>query len=349
MRLGLFAGYWGLGISGEEQLEMAQEADRLGYDSIWAAEAYGSDAATVLAWLASNTERAKIASGIFQMPARTPAMTAMTAATLDNISGGRFMLGLGISGPQVVEGWHGQPFDRPLARTREYVDDRAQGARPRDAHLRRRVLQAAAPRRPGQAAEADHQARCRSGSRSTSPRSGPKNTALAAEIADGWLPTIFAPEHFDAFRPSLEEGAARGGPLARRASTSRRMISMAIYDDVEQARNFMRPFLALYIGGMGSREKNFYNQLVTRYGYGDAAREVQDLYLVGQAGGRDGRDPGELIDKVALCGPKEAISERLDVYRDAGVGTLLVTPAGREPGGPPAGMLRDLAEVGLRA
>ena len=133
MRLGLHAGYWGLGIRGEEQLEMAQEADRLGYESIWAAEAYGSDAATVLAWLAANTERAKLASGIFQMPARTPAMTAMTAATLDNISGGRFKLGLGISGPQVVEGWHGQPFDRPLARTREYVDDRAQGARPRDA------------------------------------------------------------------------------------------------------------------------------------------------------------------------------------------------------------------------
>ena len=122
MRLGLFAGYWGIGISGEQQLEMAQEADRLGYDSIWAAEAYGSDAATVLAWLATNTKRAKIASGIFQMPARTPAMTAMTAATLDNISSGRFMLGLGISGPQVVEGWHGQPFDKPIRRSREYVE-----------------------------------------------------------------------------------------------------------------------------------------------------------------------------------------------------------------------------------
>ena len=193
-----------------------------GYESIWAAEAYGSDAATVLAWLAANTERANLASGIFQMPARTPAMTAMTAATLDNISGGRFKLGLGISGPQVVEGWHGQPFDRPLARTREYVDDRAQGARPRDGHLQGRVLRAAASRagraRPLKLIIGPVQERIPIYIAAI----GPKNTALAAEIADGWLPTIFAPEHMDVFRPSLEEGAGARRALGGRASTSRR-------------------------------------------------------------------------------------------------------------------------------
>ncbi len=172
---------------------------------------------------------------------------------------------------------------------------------------------------------------------------GPKNTALAAEIADGWLPTIFAPEHFDTFRPSLEEGAGRSGRSLDDFDIAP-MVSMAIDDDIEQARNFMRPFLALYIGGMGSREKNFYNQLVTRYGYGDAAREVQDLYLSGKQDEAMAAIPGELIDKVALCGTKEAIRERLDAYRDAGVGTLLVSPLAESQQGK-LQALRDLAEV----
>jgi len=342
MRLGLHAGYWGLGISGKEQLEMAQEADRLGYESIWAAEAYGSDAATVLAWLASNTERANLASGIFQMPARTPAMTAMTAATLDNISGGRFKLGLGISGPQVVEGWHGQPFDRPLARTREYVDIVRMALARETVTYKGEFYELPRPGGPGKPLKmiiGPVQERIPIYIAAI----GPKNTALTAEIADGWLPTIFAPEHFDTFRPSLEEGAARGGRSLDGFDIAP-MTSMAIHDDVEQARNFMRPFLALYIGGMGSRDKNFYNQLVTRYGYGDAAREVQDLYLSGKQVDAMNAIPGDLIDKVALCGPKEAIRERLAVYRDAGVGTLLVTPLAENQEGR-LQALRDLAEV----
>src|SRR5437764_6444327 len=198
MRLGLHVGYWGLGVSGEEQLRLAQEADRLGYDSIWAAEAYGSDAATVMAWLACQTKSVKIASGIFQMPARTPAMTAMTAATLDNISNGRMVLGLGMSGPQVVEGWHGQPFDHQLKRTREYVEIVRKALARETVSYDGDLYQLPRPGGPGRPLKLI-----------ISPVQerlpiylaaiGPKNTALAAEIADGWLPTLFAPDHVDVF------------------------------------------------------------------------------------------------------------------------------------------------------
>jgi F420-dependent oxidoreductase-like protein len=344
MKLGLFAGYWGMGISGAEQLEMAREADRLGYDSVWAAEAYGNDAATVLAWLASNTQNTRIASGIFQIPARTPTMTAMTAATLDNISNGRFILGLGVSGPQVVEGWHGQPFEKPLKRTREYVDivrkalaretvsydgDIYKLPRPNGTGLGKPlklIIKPVQERIPIYLAAI-----------------GPKNTALAAEIAEGWLPTLFAPEHLDAFRPSLEEGAARGGRSPGDLDITPQ-TTLAIYDDVEHARDFMRPYLALYIGGMGARDKNFYSQLVTRYGYGDAAAEIQDLYLAGKQGDAMAKIPDDLIDKVALTGPKERVKERLEVYREAGVGTLLVTPAAANQEDR-LRMMRDLAEI----
>jgi F420-dependent oxidoreductase-like protein len=342
MRLGLHVGYWGLGVSGEDQLRLAQAADEIGFDSIWAAEAYGSDAATVLAWLATNTRHAKIASGIFQMPARTPAMTAMTAATLDNISDGRMVLGLGMSGPQVVEGWHGQPFDHQLQRTREYVGilrkalaretltyDGEFYALPRPGgpgKPLKMIIEPVQERIPIYLAAI-----------------GPKNTALAAEIADGWLPTIFAPDHMEAFRPSLEEGAARAGRSADDIDIVP-MVSLAIDDDVGKARDLMRPFLALYVGGMGSRDKNFYNKLVTRYGYGDAAKKVQDLYLDRKYDEAMAALPEDLIDKVALCGPREAIADRLDVYREAGVGALLVTPVAPTVEDR-AQMLRELAAV----
>jgi F420-dependent oxidoreductase-like protein len=342
MRLGLFAGYWGLGISGEQQLEMAREADRLGYDSIWAAEAYGSDAATVLAWLATNTERAKVASGIFQMPARTPAMTAMTAATLDNISGGRFMLGLGISGPQVVEGWHGQPFDKPIRRSREYVEIVRKALARETLTYDGEFYKLPRPGGPGKPLKLiikPVQERIPIYLAAI----GPKNTALAAEIADGWLPTLFAPEHFDVFRPSLEEGAARSGRSLDDLDITPQ-VSLAIYDDVDHARNFLRPYLALYIGGMGSREKNFYTELVTRYGFGDAAREVQDLYLSGKQAEAMAAIPDDLIDQVAICGPRPVVKERLERYRDAGVGTLLVTPAASTQEDR-LRMMRDLADI----
>jgi F420-dependent oxidoreductase-like protein len=342
MRLGLHVGYWGLGVSGEDQLRLAQEADALGYHSIWAAEAYGSDAATVMAWLATNTKQAKIASGIFQMPARTPAMTAMTAATLDNISGGRMILGLGISGPQVVEGWHGQPFDRPLARTREYV------AIVRKALNRETVTydgefyslpRPGGPGKPLKLIIKPVQERIPIYLAAI----GPKNTALAAEIAEGWVPTIFAPDHIDVFRPALEEGAGRAGRSPDDVDIAP-MVSLAIDDDAARARDLMRPFLALYVGGMGSREKNFYKDLVTRYGYGERAQAVQDLYLDHKYDEAMAALPDDLIDKVALCGPKDAIRERLAVYRDAGVGTLLVTPIAASVEGR-IQMLRELGEL----
>ena len=342
MKLALHAGYWGLGLTGEDQLGLAQEADRLGYDSIWAAEAYGSDAATVAAWLAASTSSAKIASGIFQMPARTPAMTAMTAATLDNISGGRFMLGLGISGPQVVEGWHGQPFERPLARTREYVaivrKALARETLSYDGEFYKLPLRDG-PGKPLKLIIKPVQERIPIYIAAI----GPKNTALAAEIADGWLPTLFAPDHVDVFRPSLEEGLGKAGRSAGELDVAP-MISMSIQDDAELARNFMRPFLALYIGGMGSREKNFYSQLVTRYGYGEAANEIQDLYLSGKQADAMAAIPDELIDMLALCGPRDVVRERLDVYRDAGVGSLVVTPVAAHQEDR-LRMLRELAEL----
>lgn len=342
MRLGLHVGYWGLGVSGEDQLRMAQEADRLGYHSIWAAEAYGSDAATVLAWLASNTERVGIGSAIFQIPARTPAMTAMTAATLDNISGGRMLLGLGVSGPQVTEGWHGQPFDRPLKRTREYVAIVRKALARETVTFQGELYTLPRPGGPGKPLKLiikPVQERIPIYIAAI----GPKNTALAAEIADGWIPTLFAPDHIDVLKPSLEEGARRANRSTDEIDIAP-MVSMAITDDVEQAHNMMRPFLALYVGGMGSREKNFYKELVTRYGYGDAAQKVQDLYLDGKYDEAMAALPAELIDKIALCGPRELIAERLAVFRDAGVGTLMVTPMAATLDDR-LRMLRELAEL----
>jgi F420-dependent oxidoreductase-like protein len=342
MKLGLHAGYWGLGVSGEDQMKLAKEADSLGYDSIWAAEAYGSDAATVMAWMAANTKTAKIASGIFQMPARTPSMTAMTAATLDNISNGRMVLGLGMSGPQVVEGWHGQPFNHQLQRTREYVAIVRKALARETVTYEGEFYALPRPGGPGKPLKLIIQP-----VQERIPiylaAIGPKNTALAAEIADGWLPTLFAPEHMEVFKPSLEEGASRNGGSPGSIDIAP-MTSLAIDTDVERARNLMRPFLALYVGGMGSRKRNFYKELVTRYGYGGEAQKVQDLYLDHKYDEAMAALPDDLIDKISLCGPKEAIKERLAVYRDAGVGTLLITPmaATLEER---LTMLRDLAEI----
>lgn len=324
MRLGVHIGYWGLGLTAADQLAIVQEAERLGYDSVWTAEAYGSDAATVLAWLAAGTTTIKLGSAIFQIPARSPAMTAMTAATLDQLSDGRFRLGLGASGPQVAEGWHGQRYGRMLARTRDYV------AIVRKALARERLvhdgeaLTLPLPNGPGKALKltiAPVQERIPIYLAAI----GPRNTALAGEIADGWLPTFFSPEHVAASRTLLEEGAARAGRSLDGFDIAP-SVQVLVTDDLEAARDAMRPFLALYVGGMGSREKNAYNELVQRYGFEDAARTVQDLYLDGKKEAAAAALPDELIDMVSLCGPADRVRERLAVYRDAGVGTLMATP-----------------------
>ena len=324
MRLGLNVGYWGLGAPPEENLALVQEAERLGFDSVWAAEAYGSDAATVLAWLASQTSTIKLGSGIFQIPARSAAMTAMTTATLDHLSGGRMLLGLGTSGPQVSEGWHGVRFGRQLKRTREYVEVVRAMLRRERIEYDGDTIQLPLPDGPGKALK------LMIGTVQDEvpiyiAAIGPKNTALTAEIADGWLPIMVSPEHMSEFRPSLEEGWAKGGRSADDFDIAPG-VQVRIDDDVESAHDHMRHFIALYVGGMGSREKNFYNALVTAYGFGDAARRVQDLYLDGKKDEAAAALPAELIDAVTLCGPVDRIRDRLAVYRDAGVGTLILSP-----------------------
>jgi F420-dependent oxidoreductase-like protein len=324
MKLGVHIGYWGLGLSSDDQRAIVQEAERLGYDSVWAAEAYGSDAATVLGWLAGLTTTIKLGSAIFQMPARSPAMTAMTAATIDQLSGGRMLLGIGSSGPQVAEGWHGQRFGRQIQRTREYVAVVRKALARERLEFAGQTLTLPLPDGPGKALKL-----------TISPVQepipiylaaiGPNNTRLAAEVADGWIPTLFSPEHVAEFLPLLQEGAARGGRSLEDFDIAP-SVNVCITEDIAAGRDLMRPFLALYVGGMGSREQNFYNALVRRYGFEQEAREVQDLYLDGKRTEAMARLSDELIDTVSLCGPPEHVRERLAVYRDSGVGTLGVSP-----------------------
>ena len=324
MRLGLSLGYLIPGVEPADHLEVVREAERLGYDSVWAAEAYGSDTATVLAWLAAGTSKIKLGSAIFQMPARSPAMTAMTAATIDLLSGGRMLLGLGTSGPQVAEGWHGQRFGRQLKRTREYVEVLRMALARERVEYHGETIELPLPDGPGKPLKLmipPVQERIPIYLAAI----GPKNTALAGEIADGWLPIFFSPEHVAEVRAPLEEGAARSGRSLDDFDIAP-TVNTYVSDDREAARDRMRPFLALYIGGMGSREQNFYNQLVQRYGFEDTARRVQDLYLDGKKDEAAAALPGELIDLITLCGPKEHVRERLAAYREAGVGTLTIGP-----------------------
>jgi F420-dependent oxidoreductase-like protein len=324
VKLGVHIGYWGIGLSRDDQLEIVQEAERLGYDSVWTAEAYGSDAATILGWIAGQTERIRLGSAIFQMPGRSPAMTAMTAATLDQLSNGRMILGIGSSGPQVAEGWHGQRFGKQIQRTREYVSVVRMALARERVVFQGETLELPLPDGPGKALKLTI-APVQEPIPIYLAAIGPNNTRLAGEIADGWIPTLFSPEHVAEFRPLLEEGAARVGRSLNGFDIAP-TVQVFVTDDVAAARDAMRPFLALYVGGMGSRDRNFYNQLVQRYGFEDAAREVQDLYLDGRRDEAMAALPDELIDLVSLCGPPDHVRERLAVYRDAGVGTLGVTP-----------------------
>jgi F420-dependent oxidoreductase-like protein len=325
MKLGVHIGYWGLGLTSADQLAIVQEAERLGYDSVWTAEAYGSDAATILAWLAGQTTTIKLGSGIFQMPGRSAAMTAMTAATIDQLSDGRMLLGIGSSGPQVSEGWHGVRFGKQIQRTREYIEVlRIALARER-LEYHGETIDLPLPDGPGKALKltiAPVQERMPIYLAAI----GPKNTALAGEVADGWMPTLLSPEHLPMLQANLEEGAARAGRSLDGFDIAPTVNVNITEDDVDGARDAMRPFMALYIGGMGSREKNFYNTLVQRYGFEDAARTVQDLYLEGRKEEAAAALPTELIDLVSLVGPADRVRERLRAYADAGVGTLGVSP-----------------------
>jgi F420-dependent oxidoreductase-like protein len=325
LRLGVNLGYWGAG-NDKDNLVLAQEADRLGYSSAWAAEAYGSDAATVLAWVAAQTERIDVGSAVFQIPARTPAMTAMTAATLDSLSGGRFRLGLGVSGPQVSEGWRGVRFDKPLARTREYVDIVRMALARETVRHEGDFWTLPLPDGPGKALRLTvHPARA------DIPlylaAIGPKNLELTGEIADGWLAIFYAPEHATEQLAHVSAGRATAGKDLAGFDVVP-TVPVIIGDDLQACAEPLRHYAALYVGGMGSRTQNFYNQLAVRMGYEQAAAEVQDLYLA-----RNHRDaaaavPFEFIDRTSLIGPRERIRDRLSAYAEAGVTTISVASYG---------------------
>jgi F420-dependent oxidoreductase-like protein len=319
VRLGLYLGYAPPGTNPAELVALAQEAERLGYDSAWAAEAWGTDAVTVLATIAAKTERIKIGSAVMQIPGRTPANTAMTAMTLDLLSGGRFQLGLGVSGPQVVEGWHGQAWGKPLGKTREYVEIvRAALARQTvEHHGEHYDVPYTGPDATGLGKPLKMLGRpLRAALPIYLAALGPKNVALAAEIADGWLPIFLSPERFDdVFRPQLAQ-APDGFDIAAG-------VHVVLGDDLDACRAPVKQILALYLGGMGAKGSNFYNSLACRYGYEAEAARIQELYLGGKQREAAAAVPDALVDEIALVGPRERIAERLDAWRQV-VTTLLV-------------------------
>jgi len=320
VKLGLSLGYAPPGTNPADLFPLVQEAERLGFDSVWVAEAWGTDAVSVLGWLAARTERIKLGSAIMQIPGRTPANAAMTAATLDLLSGGRFLLGLGTSGPQVVEGWHGQPWGKPLGKTREYVEIVR-------AALRREVVEHDGEHYtipwdgPGATGLGKPLKLMLRPLRAEIPiylaALGPKNVSLAAEIADGWLPIFVAPERFDdTFGPSL----AAAPPDFEIAATA----SVFVGDDVPALLDALRPYVALYVGGMGAKGRNFYNSLVRRYGWEEEAEQIQELYLGGRQREAIAAVPDELVDAVSLVGPKQRIAARLEAWRETPVTTLVL-------------------------
>jgi F420-dependent oxidoreductase-like protein len=342
VRLGLSLGYQTAWSTPADHLALAQEADRLGYSVVWAAEAYGSDSPSMLAWMAGQTERIDVGAAVMQIPARTPAMTAMTAATIDALSGGRFRLGLGVSGPQVSEGWHGVRFAKPLARTREYVDIVKLAVARKEVAYAGEHYTLPLPDGPGKALRLGFHP----------PREhipiylaavGPKNLELAGEIADGWLAVFYAPEFAEEQLASVRAGRARAGKELAGFDVVP-SVPVVVGDDIATCAELVRWYAALYVGGMGSRQQNFYNQLATRMGYGDAAREVQELYLAKRQRDAAAAVPMEFIDRTSLLGPKERIAERMREYAAAGVTTLSVSlfVADRDSG---VQTLRTIAEA----
>lgn len=325
MQLGLMAGYSGAKL--ELPMALILEADRLGYHSVWTSEAYGSDAVVPLAWIGAQTKSIHLGTAIMQMPARTPAMTAMTAMTLDQLSGGRMLLGLGLSGPQVVEGWHGVAYGKPLGKTREYVAILRDIFR-RDAPLIHDGKYYQIPYQGDDATGLGKPLKSILHGRAALPiyiaSIGPKNVELTAEIADGWLPIFFSPERYpDYFQAHVEAGLAKAdGDKTIKDFDIAPSVYVVMDDDIEMARNQVRPIIALYVGGMGAKNKNFYNDLAVRYGFEEAAETIQDLYLAGDRGGAMAAVPNDLIDAVALVGSRDRIKDRLQLWLESDVTTL---------------------------
>jgi len=327
LKLGLNTGYWAGGPP-PGAAESVAEAERLGFDSMWTAEAYGSDCLTPLAWWGAATERIKLGTAIVQLSARQPAATAMAAMTLDHLSGGRFILGLGVSGPQVVEGWYGMSFAKPLARTREYI------AILRDIWARRGPLEAPGPHYPLPLPDGTGLGKPLKSSihplREDIPiylgAEGPKNIALAAEMCDGWLALFFSPTHQDLYTGSLQEGFAREG--ARRSSEDFEVaatVPFIVTDNVDAAADSLRHFYALYFGGMGAKGTNFHANVPIAMGYEREVDEIAELYLAGRKDEAAARVPRRLIEEMALIGPREKIRDELDRWRDSIVTTLLIS------------------------
>jgi F420-dependent oxidoreductase-like protein len=323
VRLGLNLGYQTARTTPAAQLALAQEAERLGYDVVWAAEAYGSDSPSTLAWLAGQTERIGLGTAVMQIPARTPAATAMTATTIDTLSGGRFRLGLGVSGPQVSEGWHGVRFAKPLGRTREYVDIvRLAVAREAVAYQGEHYT-LPLPHGPGKVLRLGfHPPRDRIPIYLAAV--GPKNLELAGEVADGWLAVFFAAETAGDQLAAIARGRARTGRDMSGFDVVA-SVPVVVGDDVAACAELVRWYAALYIGGMGSREQNFYNALATRMGYGEQAHEIQELYLGKRQAEAAAAVPLELLDRTSLLGPVERIADRMRAYAEAGVTSLAVS------------------------
>jgi F420-dependent oxidoreductase-like protein len=339
MKLGYQSGYWGSGPPAGA-LDAIREAERLGFDSVWTAEAYGSDALTPLAFWGAHTQKVRLGTAVVQMSARTPAATAMAAMTLDHLTGGRFILGLGASGPQVVEGWYGQPYPRPLARTREYVE------------IIRRIVRRNEPVDfHGEFYQLPYEGGAGLGKplrstihplRTEIPiflgAEGPKNVALAAEICDGWLPLFFSPKMDDFYRSCLAEGFDRSGETEKAGRFEvAATLTVVPGDDPERCADMVRPFLALYAGGMGARGANFHFEVFARMGYEDVATQVQELYLAGRKQEAAAAIPLAMVEDVALVGPPSKIRDELERWKDTCITTMLVSG--------PAQMLPTYAEL----
>ena len=330
MKLGFLLGYSGKHI--HIPIELIQQAESMGYDSVWTAEAYGNDAVTSAAYVLAQTSKIRVGTAIMQMPARTPAMCAMTAMSLDQLSGGRFIVGLGASGPQVVEGWHGVPYGKPVTRTKEYIQ------------IMRKIFEREGPVEfDGQMYQMPNQ------SEGTTGLGKPLKSILAAtsdipiytasitpaglrcagEVADGVFPVWMDPNKYDVLGESIEQGFEKAGNgKSLKDFDVAPFVTVAMNDDLDAAYDALRPWLALYIGGMGAKNKNFYHDYATRLGYGDAADQIQELYLSGKKPEAEALVPNELLDEVSLIGPRERIIERLGPWKEAGkrgeVGSMLL-------------------------
>ena len=341
MKLGWHIGYWGRSMP-QGIPETLVEVERLGFDSAWTAESWGSDAISPLAWWGASTSTIRLGTNLIQLSARTPAATAMAAITLDHLSNGRFCLGLGVSGPQVVEGWYGQRFTRPLARTREYV------------HIVRTVLAREerltnpGPEYPIPATDGVGLGKALNVMthplRADLPiflgAEGPKNVALTAEIADGWFPIFYAPRHEELYNAALDEGFARPG--ARRRPDEFEIlptVNVSIDDDLDRAYDRLRPVLALYVGGMGAKEMNFHADVFRRLGYEEAVDRIQNLFLDGKQNEAIGAVPNAMIDEICLVGSKAKVRDDLEAWRSSRVTTMIV--------GGPIDTLRTMSELVL--